>query len=106
MPRTWNALFSAIPVTMPGKAIGKMTSREIVWRPKKVNRSTAKAAIVPSTSAIAVAPKPAFRLVIKASVAPWLPIARCHHSVVKPGGGHPKVRSALNEFTTTTSKGT
>ena len=30
------ALFSAIPVTMPGKAIGKMTRREIVWRPKKV----------------------------------------------------------------------
>ena len=31
-----NALFSAIPVTMPGSAIGRMTSRLTASRPKNL----------------------------------------------------------------------
>ena len=50
---------SAIPVTIPGSAIGRMTRNEIVSRPKKRWRATASAASVPSRSAIAVAPSAA-----------------------------------------------
>ena len=36
MPSTWvKVALSAIPVTMPGSAIGRMTRNEIVSRPKK-----------------------------------------------------------------------
>ena len=52
--------FSAIPVTIPGSAIGRMTRNEIASRPKKRCRATAIAASEPSTSAIAVAPSAAF----------------------------------------------
>ena len=46
---------SAMPVMMPGSAIGRMTSSEIASRPKNSSRDTAAAQSVPSTSAIAVA---------------------------------------------------
>ena len=45
---------SAMPVMMPGSAIGRMTSSEMVSRPKNFVRDTAAAQSVPSTSAIAV----------------------------------------------------
>ena len=36
MPKTWVKVeLSAIPVTIPGSAIGRMTRKEIVSRPKK-----------------------------------------------------------------------
>ena len=47
-----NALASAMPVTTPGSAIGRMISSETVSRPKNRKRCSARAAIVPSTSAI------------------------------------------------------
>ena len=34
-PAVLNVAFSAIPVTIPGSAIGRMTRNEIVSRPKK-----------------------------------------------------------------------
>ena len=53
-----NVAFSAIPVTMPGSVIGSTTRKLTVCLPKKSYRWTANAAIVPSTSAITVAPRP------------------------------------------------
>src|SRR5207344_1636228 len=42
MPNTWvNVLLRATPVTIPGRAIGRMTRKEIVSRPKKRCRATA-----------------------------------------------------------------
>ncbi len=41
-----------MPVMMPGSAIGRMTSSEIVSRPKKFVWLTAAAQSVPSTSAM------------------------------------------------------
>ena len=46
--------FSAIPVMIPGSAIGRTTRNEITFRPKKSNRCTANDAAVPSRSATAV----------------------------------------------------
>ena len=50
--------FRAIPVTMPGRAIGRMSTSEKSWLPKNRNRCTANAAAVPRTSAIPVAIRP------------------------------------------------
>jgi hypothetical protein len=50
---------SAIPVMIPGNAIGSRITSDTASRPKKRKRSTAKAAIEPSTSAIPVASSPA-----------------------------------------------
>ena len=50
MPSTWvKVLLRATPVTMPGRAIGRITRKEIVSRPKKRWRATASAARVPSS---------------------------------------------------------
>ena len=46
---------SAMPVMMPGSAIGRMTSSEIASRPKNFEPDTAAAQSVPSTMAITVA---------------------------------------------------
>src|SRR5579872_4581064 len=51
--------FSAIPVMIPGSAIGSTKMKETASRPKKRKRCTAKAAIEPSASATAVASSPA-----------------------------------------------
>ena len=72
MPSTWvKVLLSATPVTIPGRAIGRITRNEIVSRPKKRWRATASEARVPSTIAIAVAASPAFSEVSNASWAKW-----------------------------------
>ena len=44
-----------MPVTMPGRAIGRITMNEIASRPKNRERATAAAAMLPSTSATIVA---------------------------------------------------
>ena len=46
---------SDMPVMMPGSAIGRIKSNEIVSRPKKRARDSAAAASVPKMSASAVA---------------------------------------------------
>ena len=88
--------FSAIPVTIPGNAIGRMTRNEIASRPKNRYRATAIAASEPSTSAIAVAPSAAFSETRSASRTPGLSIARPNHFVVKPSIGHTSDRLSLN----------
>ena len=56
IPRTCVKVeLSAIPVTMPGSAMGRMTRNETASRPKNRNRATPRAARLPSTSAIDVA---------------------------------------------------
>jgi hypothetical protein len=91
---------------MPGSAIGSTTSSDTASRPKNVNRCTAKETIVPSTSAMAVAPRPALTDCSSAWRAPGLDHARVHHSVVHSAGGQANVRSALNELMSTTASGT
>src|SRR5207244_1875593 len=51
--------FSAIPVMIPGSAIGSTTTNETSSRPKKRKRWTAKAAAVPSRRAMPIAARPA-----------------------------------------------
>src|SRR5260370_39655344 len=51
--------FNAIPVMIPGSAIGSTSRSETVSRPKKRKRSTANAAIVPISIATPVARSPA-----------------------------------------------
>ena len=100
------ALDSAMPVTMPGSAIGSTMRIDTASRPKNRYRATANDAIVPSTSATAVAPSPALTEAASASRAPGLCHARFHHSKVSPLGGQPNVRSMLNDEISTTSSGT
>ena len=88
-PSTWvKVLLRATPVTIPGRAIGRITRKEIVSRPKKRWRPTASAARLPRTSAIAVATMPASIEVSSASRADSLSNALLNHSKVRPGGGH------------------
>src|SRR3954447_11341644 len=90
--RTWvKVLLIATPVTMPGRAIGRITRKEIVSRPKKRWRATASEASGPSTSAIAVANTPAFSEVKNASRAASFLNAWLNQWVVKPGGGHSRI---------------
>src|ERR1700726_5017889 len=51
--------FSAMPVMIPGSAIGSTSTSDTASRPKKRKRSTANAAIVPMSIAIVVAKRPA-----------------------------------------------
>ena len=60
---------------------------------------------VPSTSATSVATMATCTETQTASRAPWECQAACHHSVVKPGGGHANVREVLNELITTSASG-
>ncbi len=53
--------FSAMPVMIPGSAIGSTKMNEIASRPKKRKRCTPNAAADPSRIAIVVAIRPAFR---------------------------------------------
>src|SRR6476659_1512140 len=92
VPRTWvKVLLRATPVTIPGRAIGRITRNETVSRPKKRWRPTAIAARVPRTIAIAVAATPALIEVSRASRADSLSNAFVNHSKVQPGGGHLRI---------------
>src|SRR6478735_5743018 len=90
--RTWvKVLLIAMPVTIPGRAIGRITRKEIVSRPKKRWRATASEASVPSTSAIAVARSPAFSEVKNASRAASFLNACENQWVVQLGGGQARI---------------
>ncbi len=92
MPSTWvKVLLRATPVTIPGRAIGRITRKEIVSRPKKRWRATASEARVPSRSAIAVATTPALIEVRSDSRADSLSKALRNQSRVSPGGGHLRI---------------
>src|SRR3982751_5860845 len=90
--RTWvKVLEMATPVTIPGRAIGRITRKEIVSRPKKRCRATASAARVPRTTAIEAATTPALIEVTKASRAASSLKAWENQWVVNPGGGHSRI---------------
>ena len=89
IPQTWvKVSLRAIPVTIPGRAIGRMITKEIVSRPKKRWRPTAIEASVPRTRAIAVAAAPTLSEVSSACWAPWSWIATLNQWVVRLGSGH------------------
>ena len=100
-----NALFKAIPVTMPGKAIGKIIIRLTAFLPKNLYRESAKANNVPKTRAITVEAAATVRLVIKASIKPVDWVAFCHQSRVKLGGGHFMLMFELKELISTIASG-
>src|SRR6478609_2297751 len=79
--------FSAIPVTIPGRAIGSTSRNEIDSRPKKRKRCTPNDAADPSTSAIVVASAAAFSESHSACCMSPLWIAGPNHLVVRPAIG-------------------
>lgn len=95
-----------MPVTMPGSAIGRTTTNEMASRPKNRCRATAKAISVPSTRAMAVAPRPAFTETQSAARAPSFSQATDHQRKVSPDGGQLALRSGLKELTRTRASGT
>ena len=101
-----NVAFSAMPVTMPGSVIGSTTRKLTTSRPKNRYRCTANAAMVPSTNAIAVAPRPTTTELASDFHIPSLCHAVTHHCVVNPVGGKANVREELNALTSTRAKGT
>ena len=83
-----NADRSAMPVMIPGSAIGRMMSSEIASRPKKRVRASAPATSEPRTTAIAVAHVAALserRIACQTSSRSH---ATANHSTVRPGGGN------------------
>jgi hypothetical protein len=100
-----NKLFSARPVTIPGRAIGRITIRFRACCPKNLNRAIAKESNVPRIRAIMEAANATTTEVQSADRAPSLAKALPHHSVVKPVGGHDIVMLGLNELIATTAIG-
>src|SRR6476661_5411311 len=91
---TWNVakvVESAMPVTIPGSAMARMTTNEIVSRPKNEYRATASAAKAPRTIETAVAPSAHTIEVKKACWRPVLLSASPTHFSVNPDGGQADV---------------
>src|SRR3990170_3329129 len=86
----------AIPLTTPGRAIGRTRKNEIVWRPKKLNRCTATAARVPRTRASMVAVEAASSELTSALVTAGFDAASPNQWNVKLTGGHAWRRLELN----------
>src|SRR6202007_647281 len=89
---------SAIPVMIPGSAIGSTRNREIVSRPKKRKRCTANAAIDPSSVAIPVASRPARTDSHSAWRTSALWQVEENHLVDKPGSGQLCTFELLNAY--------
>ena len=86
---------SAMPVTIPGKAIGSTNRSETASRPKNFVRARAAAASVPSSSASAVDTSATRIESHSASQMSGLPHATANQRKVNPGGGNSKLRSSL-----------
>jgi hypothetical protein len=78
---------SAMPVTMPGSAMGSTSRNDTASRPKKRLRDTAAAASVPSTSATAVAILATRSERNSACQKSLRPAATANHRSVSAGGG-------------------
>ena len=98
-------VLSAMPVTIPGSAIGKTTNKESADLPKKLYLETAKATQVPRTKAIDVAPNPTLIEEVIAFIKPPLWPTLPHHVVESDCGGQLKVRDGLKELITTVTSG-
>src|SRR5262245_5306107 len=79
---------SAMPVMMPGNAIGSTNRSEIASRPKKRARASAAAAQVPSSSANTVATAATLSDKVSAAQISGRAAAMANHRVVRPGGGN------------------
>src|ERR1700755_3054435 len=77
-----------MPVMIPGSAIGRMTSSEIVSRPKNLVRLTAAAQKVQRTMAISVEIPATLTDSVSASQTSGRFQVAANHCVVRPGGGH------------------
>src|SRR5437016_6050219 len=86
-PRLLKNEFSAMPVMIPGRAIGSTMMNDTASRPKKRKRCTANAAIDPSRSEMAVEISAARTDSQNASRASWLWNVDENHFVDSPGGG-------------------
>src|SRR5687767_1537505 len=78
---------SEMPVMMPGSAMGRTTSSEIVSRPKNFVPDTAAAQSVPRTSAIAVEMAATWTESVKACQTSERFQVTSNHLSVRPGGG-------------------
>src|SRR6266516_6029180 len=78
---------SAMPVMIPGSAIGRTTTNETTSRPKKRKRCTANAAADPRKIAIEVETSPALTDSQSASRISLLCHATPNHFVDSPAGG-------------------
>ncbi len=96
IPIARNAVLRAMPVTIPGRAIGRMTAKDTASRPKNEKRWTANASSVPRMSATVVAPSAAWSDVVSADRMPTSSIARMNQSSVRPSIGHRLNGAALN----------
>src|SRR5213596_691764 len=96
---------SAMPVTTPGKAIGRTSRKVTASRPKNLKRLTAAAAAVPSTSATVVASTAAFSESTSASRASWSCHAKLNHFVLKPAIGQLWMFDELNAYTKISTSG-
>ncbi len=106
IPRLLIVVLSAMPVTMPGRAIGRTSANDSVSRPKKWKRCTASAASVPRISARTVAPNPTWIDRIRALCSSGFWNAAEYQEVVQLVMGHDCARSALKEYRTTMNSGT
>ena len=106
MPNVWKVVLSAMPVTTPGRAMGRTSRKLIESRPKNAKRWTAIAARVPSTRAIATAPSAArIEFMIACGMA-GLASASPNHCRPKPGGGHAMKLLSLKALIATIRSGT
>src|SRR5262252_10972293 len=98
IPAKLNAEFSAIPVTMPGSARGSTSSSDTASRPKNRNRCTPKAAAEPSSSATAVANRPALTESANAARTCGSCQATENHFVLSPAMGQLWMFEELNAY--------
>src|SRR6267154_4540323 len=96
---------SAMPVMIPGSAIGSTSRNEIDSRPKKRKRCTPNDAADPSTRAIVVASSAAFSESNSACCMSPLWIAGPNHLDVRPAIGQLCTFEALNAYRQMTAIG-
>src|SRR5919201_3993185 len=102
--KTKNEL-SAIPVMIPGSAIGRSSRNETDSRPKKRKRWIAKAAIEPSTSAIPEARRPTSTESRSDERTSGLCQATENQCVVQPGMGQLWMFDLLKAYTPMSTSG-
>ena len=95
IPKLLNADSSAKPVMMPGRAMGRISSKEMPSLPKKSRRYNAAAARVPRTMAIRVATQAICSDSLIDSSTSSRAKATLNQSRVKPCGGKLKAASSV-----------
>src|ERR1041385_4796603 len=96
---------SAMPVMIPGRAIGRMKRNDTDSRPKKLKRWIANDAIVPRTSAMPLASSATFTDSTNASRRSWSCHAVRNQWSDQPGIGQLWMFERLNAYTQMTTIG-